>query len=207
MSKPKIGVIVGSIRANRFAERPAQWIAELARASGELDVEIIDLKDYPLPIFDEAVSPAYGTVSSEVALRWQKKLDEQDGFIFTAAEYTRGPTAALKNAIDYAYPQWNKKVAAYVGYGGVGGARAIEQLRLNAIEDQMVPIRNAVHIMFGEYLAIVNEGKSISDFPHLQQAGQDMIAQLTWYVKALKAARDADTAATEAASEGRDHEE
>jgi NAD(P)H-dependent FMN reductase len=199
MSKPKIGVIIGSIRPNRFADRPAQWIADLARAGGELDVEIIDLKDYPMPIFDEAVSPAYGTVNSEVALRWQKKLDEMDGFIFTAAEYTRGPTAVLKNAIDYAYPQWNRKVAAYVGYGGVGGARAIEQLRLHAIEDQMVPIRNAVHIMFGEYLAIVNEGKSISDFPHLQQAGRDMIAQLTWYVKALKAARDADALAAKAA--------
>ncbi len=195
MSKPKIGIIVGSIRANRFAEKPAKWIADLATATGELDVEIIDLKDYPLPFFDEAVSPAYGTNSSEVALRWQKKLDGMDGFIFTAAEYTRGPTAVLKNAIDYAYPQWNKKVAAYVGYGGVGGARAVEQLRLHAIEDQMVPIRNAVHIAYGEMLAISNEGKSISDFAHLQQAGKDMLAQLIWYVKALKAARDADAAA------------
>lgn len=199
MSKPRIAVVIGSVRTNRFADKPANWIADLARATGEFEVEVLDLKDYPLPIFDEPASPAYGPSQSEVARRWQEKLDTIDGFIFTAAEYTHGPTAALKNALDFAYPQWAKKPAAFVGYGGVGGARAIEQLRLHAVELQMVPTRNAVHIMFGEYLAVVNEGKSLSNFPHLLKAGQDTVSQFAWWVKATKAARDADAALAEAA--------
>ncbi len=192
--KPKIAVVIGSVRSNRFADKPANWIADFARANGTMDVEILDLKNFPLPIFDEAVSPAYGASQNPVARQWQAKLEEMDGFIFTAAEYSHGPTAALKNALDWAYPQWAKKPAAFVGYGGVGGARAIEQLRLHAVELQMVPTRNAVHIMFGEYLAVVNDGKSLSDFPHLVKAAEDTVAQLAWWVKATKAARDADLA-------------
>ncbi len=73
-------------------------------------------------------SPAWAPSQNEVAQRWQKKVDSLDGFIFTAAEYNRGPTAVLKNALDYAYKEWNQKPVAFVGYGGVGGARAVEQL-------------------------------------------------------------------------------
>jgi NAD(P)H-dependent FMN reductase len=80
--------------------------------------------------------------------RWQKKVGESDAFIFTAAEYNRGPTAVLKNALDYAYAKWSNKPVAFVGYTGVGGARAVEQLRLHTIELQMAPIRTAVHILF-----------------------------------------------------------
>ena len=81
-----------------------------------------------------------------MAQRWQKKVASLDGFIIVAAEYNRGPTASLKNALDYAYNEWNKKPVAFVGYGGVGGARAVEQLRLNCVELQMAPIRVGVHI-------------------------------------------------------------
>lgn len=199
MSKPKIGIIIGSIRENRFADKPANWIAEIARETGQFDVEILDLKDYPLPLFDEASSPAYGPSKNDVAKRWQEKLDTLDGFIFTAAEYTRGPTAVLKNALDFAYPQWQKKPAAFVGYGGVGGARAVEQLRLHAVELQMAPVRNAVHIMYGEMLAVGGGEKTLNDFPHLVQAGKDMVAQFGWWVNALVAARRNDAAQSKAA--------
>ena len=91
-------------------------------------------------------SSLWSPSKNEVAQAWQKKVAEFDGFIFTAAEYSRGPAAVLKNALDYAYTEWNRKPAAFVGYGGVGGARAIEQLRLNAVELQMAPTRNAVHM-------------------------------------------------------------
>ena len=119
--------------------QPAEWIENIAKARGDIDVEVLDLRDYPLPFFDEAVSPAYGPSKNEVAQKWQKKVAELDGFIFTGAEYNRGPTAVLKNALDYAYNEWNKKAVTFVGYGGVGGARAVEQLRLNAVELQMAP--------------------------------------------------------------------
>lgn len=190
MGKPKLAVIIGSIRPNRFADRPAQWIAELARQRGDFDVELIDLKDYPLPLFAEEASPAYGSSKNEMAQRWQKKVAEYDAYVFTAAEYNRGPAAVLKNALDYAYREWSNKPVAFVGYGGVGGARAVEQLRLNAIELQMAPIRTAVHILLPTYLAVLKEGKKLSDFDFLNQNAKDMLDQLAWWTGALKTARE-----------------
>ena len=189
-SKPKLAVVVGSIRPNRFADHPAQWIEQLARQRGDFDVEVIDLKDYPMPLFAEEASPLYAPSKSEVARRWQQKVAGFDAYVFTAAEYNRGPTPVLKNALDYAYKEWSNKPVAFVGYGGVGGARAVEQLRLNAIELQMAPIRTAVHILFPDYLAVVKDGKKLGDLPHLNQAGKDMLDQLAWWTGALKAARE-----------------
>jgi len=193
MSNPRIAVVVGSTRAARFADAPTEWIAKLARERADLDVEVIDLRDYPLPFFDEVASSLWVPSQNEVAQKWQKKVDEFDGFIFVSGEYNRGPSAVLKNALDYAYTEWNKKVAAFVGYGGLGGARAIEQLRLNAVELQMVPVRTAVHIAWADYLAI-KEGKNIAELEHLNQSAADMLNQVSWFAHALKAARDADAA-------------
>jgi NAD(P)H-dependent FMN reductase len=190
MSRPKLAVVVGSIRPNRFAERAAQWIAQIARQRGDFDVELIDLKDYPLPLFAEEASPLYAPSKDAIARRWQSKMAEFDAYIFTAAEYNRGPTAVLKNALDYAYKEWSNKPVSFVGYGGVGGARAVEQLRLNAIELQMAPIRTAVHILFPTYLAVLKEGKALSDFDYLNQNAKDVLDQLAWWTVALKAARE-----------------
>jgi NAD(P)H-dependent FMN reductase len=190
MFKPRLAIVIGSVRPNRFADHPAQWIAEIAKKRGDFAVELIDLKDYPMPLFDEAASPLYGRSESDVARRWQKKMAEFDAYVFTAAEYNRGPTAVLKNALDYAYTEWNQKPVSFVGYGGVGGARAIEQLRLNAIELQMAPIRNGVHIQLPVYLAVVKEGKKLGEFDFLQQSAKDMLDQLAWWTHALRAARE-----------------
>lgn len=195
MSKLKIGVVVGSVREGRFADFPAKWIFELARARPELDVELVDLKDYPLPFFEESVSPAYGQSENPKVQAWQKKVASLDGFIFTAAEYSRGPTAVLKNALDHAYTEWNNKPAGFVGYGGVGGARAVEQLRLNAVELQMAPVRTAVHVLFTEYLAVRGGEKTLSDFDHLNKSAAELLDQITWWGRALKTARLDDAAA------------
>jgi NAD(P)H-dependent FMN reductase len=190
MAKPKIGVIVGSTRPGRFADHPAKWIKELAEKRGDIEIEMLDLRDWPLPFFEEEMSPAYAPSKNEVAQRWQRKVDSLDGFIVTAAEYNRGPTAVLKNALDYGYREWNRKPIAFVGYGGVGGARAVEQLRLHAIELQMAPIRSAVHIQIPVYLAVLKEGKSLNDFEPVAQSGKDMLDQLVWWTNALKVARE-----------------
>jgi NAD(P)H-dependent FMN reductase len=190
ISKPKLAVVIGSIRPNRFADHPAQWIAALARQRGDFDVEVIDLKDYPMPLFAEEASPAYAPSKSEVARRWQQKVAGFDAYVFTAAEYKHGAAPVLKNALDYAYREWSNKPVAFVGYGGVGGARAVEQLRLTAIELQMAPIRTGVHILFPDYLAVVKEGKKLGELPHLNQAATSMLDQLAWWTGALKAARD-----------------
>ena len=190
MAKVKIAVIVSTTRAARFGHKPAQWIADIASQRDDMVVEVLDLREYPMPFFDEVASNAWVPSQNEVAQRWQKKVGEFDAFIFTAAEYNRGPTAVLKNALDYAYAEWSNKPVAFVGYGGVGGARAVEQLRLHAIELQMAPIRNAVHILFPDYLAVIKDGKPLSDFEHLNQAARQMLDQLAWWTAALKAARE-----------------
>jgi NAD(P)H-dependent FMN reductase len=200
MTKPKIGIIVGSTRPGRFADHPAKWINEIAAQRSEFDVELLDLRDWPLPFFDEATSPAWGPSKNEVAQRWQKKIDALDGFIVIAAEYNRGPTAVLKNALDYGYKEWNKKPIAFVGYGGVGGARSVEQLRLHAIELQMAPTRAAVHIQIPVYLAVIKGEKTLNDFPELVQGAKDMLDQFTWWLKALKTARDSEVSTQQKAA-------
>ena len=190
MAKVKVAVIVGTTRAARFGHKPAQWIAAIASQRDDMVVEIVDLREYPMPFFDEVASNAWVPSENEVARRWQKKVAEFDGYIFVSAEYNRGVPAALKNALDYAYPEWNKKPAAFVGYGSVGAARAIEQLRLIAIELQMAPIRTGVHIQGADFMAVWKGGKDIADLSYLPQNATDMLDQLAWWTNALKAARE-----------------
>lgn len=185
----KIGIIISSTRPGRFADHPAKWIENVSSARGDMDVEILDLRDYLMPFFDEAGSPAYEPSKNEVALRWQRKLAECDGFVVVTAEYNHGPTGAVKNAFDYAFNEWVKKPIGFVAYGGVGGARAVEQLRLVSIELQMVPIRNAVHIQWSVYSAVVKEGKSLESFDFLQSGANGMLDQLLWWAQLLKPAR------------------
>ena len=121
-----------------------------------------------------------------------------DGFIFTAAEYNHGPTAVLKNAIDYAANEWNKKPAGFVGYGSVGGARAVEQLRLHAVELQMAPVKSAVHIAWRDFLAVRQGEKKLEELEHLNQAATALVNDVAWWAKVLKAARNADAIDQEA---------
>jgi NAD(P)H-dependent FMN reductase len=192
MSKPKIAIIVGSTRAARFADKPVEWFAKIAKANSDIDVEVVDLRDFPLPFFDEVASSAWVPSTNEVAQRWQKKVATFDGFIFTAAEYNHGPTAVLKNAIDYAANEWNKKPAGFIGYGAVGGARAVEQLRMHAVELQMAPVKSAVHISWGDFLAVRQDEKKLEEIEHLNQAATALINDIVWWAKALKVARQAD---------------
>ena len=195
MSKPKIALVVGSTRASRFADKPVEWFANIAAERDDLDFEIVDLRDFPLPFFDEVASSLYAPSKSEVAQLWQKKVAAFDGFVFVAAEYSRGPTAALKNALDYAYTEWNRKPAAFVGYGGVGGARAVEQLRLNAIELQMAPTRNGVHIVWADMAQVRDGSRKLEEFEHLNFAARNLLDELAWWATALKTAREADVGA------------
>jgi NAD(P)H-dependent FMN reductase len=198
MTKPKIAIVIGSTRPQRFADKPAAWIADIAAGRSDLDFEVVDLRDYPLPFFEEAASPLHIPPKPAVALAWGAKLDEFDGFIVLAAEYNHGPTAALKNAFDYAYREFNKKPITFVGYGGVGGARAVEQLRLVAVELEMAPLRNAVHIGLEPLLGVMRQGKQIADYAYLNERAEIMLDELAWWTRALRAARE-ETQAREAA--------
>jgi NAD(P)H-dependent FMN reductase len=189
MSQPHIGIVIATTREERFADKPAAWIHSIAAARDDMDVELLDLRDYPMPFFQEATSPAWATPKNEVARRWAKKVAAMDGFIFVTAEYNHGIPAVLKNALDYAYKEFNRKPAAYVGYGGVGAARAVEQLRLVNIELQMAPTRFAVHIAGADFMGMFRHGKTFADMPHLEPLARAMLDDLLWWVQALKSAR------------------
>lgn len=187
----KIALIIGSTRPNRFADVPAQWILDGAKSRADFTTETLDLRDHPLPFFAEPISPAFsgGVFSSPAAEAWRHKIGGYDGFIILAAEYNHGPTAVLKNALDSAFLEWQNKPVGFVGYGGVGGARAVEQLRLNAIELQMAPIRSAVHIGIEPFLGVLQQNRTLDSYEYLNQSRTAMFDQLVWWAKALKAAR------------------
>lgn len=189
MSNPKIAIIISSTRATRFGEKPAQWIYAIASRRDDIDVEILDLRDFPMPFFDEVASNAWAPTQNEVALRWQQKVAEFDGYIFVTAEYNRSITAVLKNALDYAYVEWNRKAAAFVGYGSVGGARAVEHLRQIAVELQMAPTRTGVHIQGADFAAVSRQGKSLTELEYLQPNAKAMLDELAWWATTLKAGR------------------
>jgi NAD(P)H-dependent FMN reductase len=126
----KVAIIVGSTRPGRKAEVVARWVHELAQKRGDAEFELVDLKDFNLPLLDEPMPPAMGKYSQPHTKAWAAKIDTFDAFIFVTPEYNHGTSGALKNAIDYLYREWNNKAAGFVGYGSTGGTRAVEQLRL-----------------------------------------------------------------------------
>ncbi|RYE61175.1 MAG: NADPH-dependent oxidoreductase [Hyphomicrobiales bacterium] len=203
MSKLKIGVIISSTRPTRFGEVPAQWILEKANQRPEIDAEIVDLRDFDLPFFDEMASNAWMPSQNANAVKWQNKISEFDGFIFVVAEYNRAITGVLKNALDQAYVNWNKKAFGAVGYGTVGAARAVENLRTIGIELQMASTRSAVHIAGADFAAVhpgFGGTKSLNDLEaSIGNSTKDMLDQLIWWTEATKTAREEDTAAAKAA--------
>ncbi len=194
MSKPRIGIIIAATREGRFGDKPAAWINEIASRRSDATFEVIDLRDFPLPHFDEPSSPAYGALKGAEAKRWQEKIGGFDGFIFVTPEYNRSIPGVLKNALDFAYGEWNRKAAAFVGYGPLGAARAIEHLRNMAIELQLAPTRTGVHITMDPYLAVAQGQKTLADFDFLNQGAEATLNELVWWTTALKTARDADAA-------------
>lgn len=196
MSKPKIAIIISSTREGRFADKPAQWLLEKAKARSEFDVEIVDLRDFDLPFFDEVASNAWVPTQDPKAVAWQNKIGEFDGYIFLVAEYNRSITGVLKNALDQAYVEWVRKPAAYVGYGSVGAARAIEQLRLISVELQMVPVRQGVHIGGSDFFTVWSGGKNEpmeTIEPAVGPSLNDLFENLAWWANTTKAARAEDT--------------
>lgn len=194
MSKARIAVIIGSTRETRFGTKPAEWIFNLAKQHPDFEVELVDLKDFGLPFFNEAASNLWMPSKDPKAVAWQEKIGTFDGYIFVVAEYNRSVTGALKNALDQAYKEWGRKPAAYVGYGSVGGARAVEHLRLINVELQMVPTRSGVHIGGSDFYKIhpMAGNQPVSAIEEaIGPSAKTMLDELAWWAKATKTARAA----------------
>ena len=194
-SKPRIAIIIGSTRPTRFADKPTQWIHKQAQARGDIDVELVDLRDHALPFFDEVASNMWLPSKNPEAIRWQETVGRFDGYIFVVAEYNHSLTGVLKNALDQAYKEWNRKPFTAIGYGSVGAARAIEHLRGVGIELQMVSTRGAMHISGGDFMTVHPRGpnKPIEEIEaRLLPAAKTALDELVWWAKATMAARAAD---------------
>jgi NAD(P)H-dependent FMN reductase len=190
-TKPRIGIVISTTRATRFADKPTNWLKAIAEARDDIEVEIVDLRDFPMPFFEEAISPGYAPVAHPAAQAWAKTMARLDGYIFITAEYNHSISGVLKNALDHAYPEYGKKPAAFLGYGGVGGARAVQQLRLILAELQVATLKFAVHINANEMLPLMKDEKDFADFPYLADASKLMLDDLAWWAGALKTARAA----------------
>src|SRR5881398_3331962 len=140
----RIAIIIGSTRPGRKAEAVAKWVYEIAQNRSDAEFELVDIKDYDLPLLDEPVSPILGQYSNDHTKAWSAKIASFDAFVFVTPEYNHATSGALKNAIDYLYKEWNHKAAGFVGYGSAGGARAIENLRLVMGELMVADVRAQV---------------------------------------------------------------
>ena len=157
-----------------------------------MDVELVDLREYALPFFDEMASNMWMPSKNPEAIRWQQTVAKYDGYIFVVAEYNRSITGVLKNALDQAYKEWNRKPFTAIGYGGAGAARAIEHLRSIAVELQMVSTHAAVHIGGGDFMALhpMFGNKPIEEVePNLLPSAKTALDELVWWAQATTAAK------------------
>jgi NAD(P)H-dependent FMN reductase len=189
---PIISVIVGSTREGRFSEKPAQWILQQLQNREGIEALLLDLRDFSMPFFDQPLTPAMpgrAPYENEVVKRWTSAIAASDGFLFVTPEYNYGPPAVLKNAIDWVYPEWNRKAAAFVSWGSAVGARGVQQLRETMIEVQIVPVRSSVHVPVATLWAHFQGGDVNKGLAELGTQAQTMIDDLLWWTTALKAAR------------------
>jgi NAD(P)H-dependent FMN reductase len=196
-----IAVIITSTRQERFADRPAAWATDRLRREG-LEVDVIDMRDHDLPTFD-GPSPMYAPrqYATPAIARFGRRIDEADAYILLASEYNHGYTGVFKNAADHLFAEWDRKPVAFVAWGNVGGARAVEQLRSVAIEFGMAPIRPAVHILPDVLVPAMTAPTYDAElFAALEPKLDALVEELTWWADALRWARDRSSATVAAQS-------
>lgn len=190
---PKIALVISSTRPMRWADKPAAWMLKQMQARPDLAAEVLDLRDHPLPFFDEPASNAYMPTQNPDAVRFQHEVARFDGYVFVVAEYNRAITGALKNAFDWDYVNWGRKPMGAIGYGSVGAARAIENLRTISIEMQMVPVRQAVHIGGSDFYRVGPYAPQPEPIEAIEQgllgAAKEMLDAVVFWANAARAAK------------------
>ncbi|MEU5259686.1 NAD(P)H-dependent oxidoreductase [Amycolatopsis sp. NPDC021455] len=186
MSDLKIAIVLGSTRPGRNGEAVADWVLTRAKERTGADYELIDLLDHPLPPLDEPIPASAGKYTGEHTKAWAATIAEFDGFVFVTPEYNHSTSAVLKNAIDYLYGEWNNKAAAFVSYGSLGGARAIEHLRAICSELQIAHVRQQLSF------SLVDDFRNFTTFTPAathDQAATILFDQLESWAGALKTVR------------------
>ena len=181
----KIGIIIGSTRPGRVGEAVAKWVFEQSKSRSDAEFELIDIKDYDLPILDEPVPAAAQQYTKEHTKKWAAKIAELDGFLFVTPEYNHSTSAALKNAIDFLFLEWNNKAAGFVSYGSIGGARAVEALRPIMAQLKIADVREQVMLsLFDDF-----ENGVFKPNPRHEKTVQTVFDQVVSWSTALKTVR------------------
>jgi NAD(P)H-dependent FMN reductase len=186
MSMIKTAIVIGSTRPGRKAEAVARWVYEIAKKRADAEFEIVDIKDFNLPLLDEPRSPMMGQYSQPHTQAWAAKIASFDAFVFVTPEYNHSTSGALKNALDFLYREWNNKAAGFVSYGGAGGTRAVEQLRLVMGELQIADVRAQVA------LSLLSDFENFTVFkpgPRQESSVNAMLDQVIAWGGALKTLR------------------
>jgi len=184
----RIGIILGSTRPGRNGAAVAKWVHGIAAGRGDAEYELVDIQDFDLPLLDEPVPPSRGQYTKEHTKRWAAKIASFDAFVFVTPEYNHGTSAALKNALDFLYAEWNDKAAGFVSYGSAGGARAVESLRLVMGELMVADVRQQV------LLSLFTDFENFSDFKPAamhEKSLHTMLDQLVKWGTALRGVRGA----------------
>jgi len=182
----KVAILTGSTRPGRNNEAVARWVFDLATKRSDAEFEFVDIATYNLPLLDEPLPPTLGRYSRPHAKVWAAKIASFDAYVFVTPEYNHGIPAALKNAIDYLFREWNNKAAGFVSYGGIGGARAVEQLRLVMGELMVADVRAQV------MLSLFTDFENFSVFkpePRHEKELDTMLDELMAWGGALKTLR------------------
>ena len=189
-----IALIIASTRTTRFADRIVPWVDHQLRSRPEIDLDVVDVRDVALPDYDLPAPPAFARreYTSEAERALGQRIDAADGFVILTNEFNHGYSAALKNVLDHYFAELEHKPVAFVGYGNVGGARAIEQLRQVVAELSMVSVRESVHVFGIQFPAVREGGQAAADvFSALGPRMTAMIDHLLWWARALTQARRA----------------
>ncbi len=189
----KIAVIVGATREGRVTDKLALWVAkEMAK---QAETEVLDLRDYPMPFFNEAKSPRYNPERKAVSevQKWLDKIAEFDGYVLVTPEYNRSMPAVLKNSLDYLDYQMEQKPVALIGHGSTGGAQAIANLRMALPGVGAISVPQALFFTDKIGETIDDEGiltAELADMPYGPQATlKSAVDSLLWYANALAAPR------------------
>ncbi len=143
----KLQVIIGSTRPGRTGPTVAKWFADFAKQHGKFDVELVDIADFNLPVYDEPKHPATGQYEHEHTKRWSAKIKTADAYVLVHPEYNYFAPPALVNALNYIFSEWNYKPAGLVSYGGIsGGLRAAQSLKGILTTLKMMPITEGVPV-------------------------------------------------------------
>jgi NAD(P)H-dependent FMN reductase len=182
----RVAIVTGSTRPGRHNEAVSRWVHQLAKERKDADVELVDIADYNLPLLDEHVPPSLGHYHHEHTKRWAQKIGSFDAYVFVTPEYNHSTSGALKNAIDFLFHEWNNKAAAFVSYGGAGGARAVEHLRQIMAELMVATVRAQVMFsLFDDF----DQFTTFTPHPRHEQEVHRMLDQLTAWGGALKTLR------------------